>query len=335
TAIYPPFFYAPSIVATWIGRAARFSVIHTLYLARLLTGLVCCALIAAALRTALQAGMAGAALLVFALATLPMSLALQSACSQDGLMLATAAFAACQFARLRGVPGSRGFLAMCVGLALVAMARAPYLPLALVPLAAPVPWPRRLAGAALVAGACLAWVAAAAIFTAIDFTPDRGANVGAQLRLLLDPARDVALVARTIHELGANYVQQFVAGLGWVDVPFPRLFIVAACGVLGIALLPSLTWPGRASVVVGLSVLLAAGAIVVLQYLTWTALGAHIIDGIQGRYFLPLAMVLAGLAMWRGHGRLGQACAAIVMAFPAAAIGVTVRALVVRYYLGP
>jgi uncharacterized membrane protein len=76
--------------------------------------------------------------------------------------------------------------------------------------------------------------------------------------------------------------------------------------------------------------------IFVIQYLSWTRPGAEIIDGVQGRYFIPLAAALA-LAV-PGYRRLGP------LIRPAALGGlamfgvitplVVVQALVVRYYMG-
>ncbi|GAC1346226.1 MAG: DUF2142 domain-containing protein [Acetobacteraceae bacterium] len=333
TSIYPPFFYAPAVVGIWAGKLGHVSVVHTLVLARVLTGLVCCALIGGAIARCLRDGMAGAGLLIFAVATLPMSLSVASACSQDGVMLGAGAVAAAGLVRLRRRAGIGVFVAMCVCLGLMAMARPAYVALGLVPLAAGSMTRRaRWAGAVLVVLACLGWVAVAGSYAAIDTTASHGADVGAQLLGLLDPAHDLALALGTGRRFG-DYVEGFVGKLGWLDVDLPRSLIVAACvmlvgtGVVG--------WRGRpAGAWVALGVAISVGLVFLVQYLTWTAVGKTVVDGVQGRYFLPLAMVLSGIAGgWPRH-RLGRGLSALVVVFPVVAIGVTIRALIVRYYLG-
>lgn len=72
--------------------------------------------------------------------------------------------------------------------------------------------------------------------------------------------------------------------------------------------------------------------IFLLEYLSWTALGAGFVDGVQGRYFLPIALflpcLLPALPAWACRTLLVP-----VMAFPALSIAITVHSLVLRYYL--
>jgi len=333
TSIYPPFLYAPSVVAIWAGKGARLSVIHTLYLARLLTGLASCLLIGAALLVCWRCGQTGAALLIFVLATLPMSLALQNACSQDGLMLGLAALAAALFARERSGAGTGrlGGVAFC--LALIAMARPPYLPLALAPLAVPAPWRARLGAGAVIAACCLAWTALAASFAAIDTTAGHGANVRAQLTGLLDPARDFELVVNTFRVHGGIYLRGFVAGLGWLDVDVPPALLAASYAALALAALAALRRPGRAGALLAFLALASAGLIFLVQYLTWTAVGDPAVDGVQGRYFLPVALLLAGLGTTMRGGAFDRAAVGLALLYPVLSIGLAMRAIVIRYYL--
>ena len=71
-------------------------------------------------------------------------------------------------------------------------------------------------------------------------------------------------------------------------------------------------------------------------YITWTPPGAATADGVQGRYFLPLALIFAALPLPRGMPRsnhIRQVIVGIVAVFPMATLEVVMRAVVLRYYL--
>ena len=76
----------------------------------------------------------------------------------------------------------------------------------------------------------------------------------------------------------------------------------------------------------------AALSIFVLQYLSWSPIGGRTIEGVQGRYFLPLVPFL-GLVLPRGRIRLPSWALVALCAYPALSIVVTLRAIVFRYYL--
>jgi uncharacterized membrane protein len=81
---------------------------------------------------------------------------------------------------------------------------------------------------------------------------------------------------------------------------------------------------------------LCAAAIFGIEYLTWTAPGSPVVEGVQGRYFLPLAAVFSlSIPGWPRLGRWIEpwAVAAVIVlmiVMPPAVI----HSLVIRYYLG-
>jgi uncharacterized membrane protein len=80
----------------------------------------------------------------------------------------------------------------------------------------------------------------------------------------------------------------------------------------------------------------AVALVFALQYLSWTAPGSDLVDGVQGRYFIPVAVVFA-LAMpsWRGLGARARPFALVGLASLGVVTPVVVvHALVMRYYLG-
>lgn len=80
----------------------------------------------------------------------------------------------------------------------------------------------------------------------------------------------------------------------------------------------------------------SAGGVALIQYMTWTALGAPVVDGIQGRYFLAPALLLS-IPLRRHPKPCGSNTAvwlaAPVLAFPIVSIAAMMHALVWRYYL--
>lgn len=333
TAVYPPPFYAPAVVALWIGRAGRMSVVQTLYLARGLTALAAGAAIAAALALALSAGATGAAVLIFVLATLPMSLSLQSAVTQDGLLLGTSALAAALLARLRQAPRGGELVALCVCLALIGATRPPYALLAFVLLFLPVPWSGRIAAVASAVAAAGLWSAFANREAGVPLLP--GVDALAQLRILLDPARTLILVADTLAGQGPDYWSAFIGRLGWLDVALPHWFVRIASAVLALAAVAGVSLRGGVAAGLILAALASSLAVLLAMYAISTTVGGPVIEGVQGRYFLPPALLLAGLGtqlplLWPGWIVRGAA-----LALPAVGIGVTMRAIVLRYYLWP
>lgn len=333
TSIYPPWFYAPSVVAVRIGRAGRMTVLQTLYLARLLTALASCALLTAALVICCNAGASGAALMIFTVATLPMTMSLQNSVSQDGVLFGVLAVAAALLARMRMMPGdARGFAVLCLCLALAASARPPYVFLALLVLVTPVGWSARLWGTACIVLTCGLWTALASHAAGIE-AAGRGGTMADQVSHMRDPVWDLFVASNTLRDAGWNYMTEMVGQLGWLDVWLPRWLIDAALGVFALAALAAMDLRGRSALIVAAALLLSVGSVFGAIYLTWSPVGATWVQGVQGRYFLPLLVLLAAIGTTLARSPLGMVAYAVSVAFPLVSLGVTMRAIVVRYYL--
>ena len=73
-----------------------------------------------------------------------------------------------------------------------------------------------------------------------------------------------------------------------------------------------------------------------ILYLTWSPVGGPVVNGVQGRYFLPLAMLLAAAAPMLGTDRLAPLRRLLVLAvalFPAYSLGTALSAVIARFYL--
>jgi uncharacterized membrane protein len=345
-AMYPPFFYLPAAAAVLAGRMTRMTVVQTLVLGRVLTGLSAVTIGAAAIALCDTA-----APMLFGILTLPMAFSLMASSAQDGVMLGASALAGALMLRAhRGIARRPRWtcLLLAIALGLVAMARPPYLGLAVVMATLP-SWPRgwRVWSVLGVGGAVAAWVGVTAMLTAANVGAVVGADPAAQLAYLgAHPRALPAIALRTLAEHGREYLDQFIGQLGWLDTDLPETYRVCAWLVLGLALGaamlgPRRVTPGRAgppwaglALVAGLSLCLIG--IFGLQYLTWTVPGHDTVGGVQGRYFLPPALVAAGMVPAFGRSGLRGLRVGMVLAvalFPVVSIAVVIQTVVARYYL--
>ena len=329
TALYPPTLYLPSVLGEASARAAGLSVLQGMLLSRLLNGAASAAITAVAI--ALSGGLAP---LLFTLSCLPMVLALSGSMSQDGPMIALSALSAVLLVRTPAI--RHGFALGCLGLAVVAMARLAYLPLCLLPLLSAAPLRARLGGAVGAVAAVLGWTL---LTDRVSLPSAAAAHAAGQVHaLLLHPRLLPVLVRSTVHiqwREGCPYCRESVGVLGWLDTPLPNPYY-ALTGLVLLAAFWASRAPGsfdarRRAAVAGL-VAAAVGAVFVLQYLSWSPIGSRIIKGVQGRYFLPLVPFL-GLVLPQGRVRLPSWALGALCSYPALSIVVTLRAIVLRYYL--
>ena len=333
TAQYPPTLYIPAALAVGIGQFTRLSVDRTLYLARAIGAVI------AVLLSFIGIVLSRRTRYVLAtLAILPMTCTLDASVSQDGLMIALTILAVGWIDRIieRGFSaGGWEFLGLAVAIGCVAMARPPYLPLVLLlPLASfRLRWPVILSVLAVIA-ATGAWSALVADKIMITFPR---ADPTEQLKFLwAHPAHFGILVLHNLQDLGGAYAIQFIGRLGWLDTALPFWYILFGCAVLACGFLAAMSGASHRAWLAFLAVAAAAFIVFAIQYVTWTPAEADHIDGIQGRYFIPLAAAFA-LAI-PGIRPLGSIFRPLAIAglcvFGAITPFVTVQALVVRYYLG-
>lgn len=301
-ATYFPAVYLPAATAVFAARRLHASPAQAFMAGRRMNVLTFALAGAAALALARRGRTLIAATLL-----LPMSLGLAASLSGDAMMIAMAALAAACLTRR----GHGEWWAAAALLTLVGLTKLPYAPLLLTLAAGRTALPVRLGVVALSAALMLGWTAYNQA-TVMGITPLPPYEAGplwpgpprqfaavdpaAQLRVLMErPAQAVALVARTFGQ-EIQIWPNLIGELGWLSIALPDWLYAVWTGTLAAAALGLLVERGAGPVpapVALLGVALGAWAIMLAQYLGWTQVGATVIAGVQGRYFLPLLPFLA------------------------------------------
>ncbi len=338
TIQYPPLLYAGAGLGLALGQRAGLGPYDAMIGARIVN--IAQFLVLGAL--ALWLAVAGR-LTLFVILTLPMTLFLAASVSQDGLMIAAAALAAALTSRIwkHPSPAAWRIALLAAVLAVVITARPSNAPLAILLLLpmADAAWRSRLIAFGAVTLVTLGWsgLIAAEVSVPINLV----ANAGGQLAAMrADPGLLWRASWTALQDYGLNYLEQMVGWLGILDIILPRrvmlLYLLPiAAAVLGDLIQPA-TGP-RLRPYAALLILVGGAFLAALsQYLTWTPVGGTRIEGVQGRYFLPLAVILglglAGLAPFAPRWR-GLAVLAALTAVPITAV--TLPAIIMARYFGP
>ena len=342
SAPFTPVPYLPQAagiaMARWLGAPA----LGLLYAARLANLLAATALIWLGLRR-----LPSYSWLLTMLALTPMALFLRASASADALATAAAFLLACTVARLAWGEEGQGrwsdVAVVIAGSAALCLSKPVYLPLAFLVLlipAARLPGRRQLAVYLLqgaITGAAFALAMATAGAVDVSIRPDAPVDADRQIAdALAEPLRMARIAAEDYLHRGDRYLAQIVGQLGWLDVNLPKPLVGAYVFVLGLLALVDtrstvlVTLPQRVLLV--LMALATLALVSASQYASWTPYGADYVEGIQGRYFLPLAPA----AVWVFHSRRFGAEPALlnrVLPWPSlVALGVALRAVLHRYY---
>lgn len=141
--------------------------------------------------------------------------------------------------------------------------------------------------------------------------PGTPVNPAAQLyHIVQDPTHYLrAVLVSHFTTASDQLLVEFVGVLGWLDTPIPLWTVGLYYSLFLLALSPPqpAVVPSRPQRLLALGLwLIAVQVIDVLLYLTWTRVGNVTIQGLQGRYYLPLAplIVIAGYGLVRTEQKL-------------------------------
>jgi len=298
TACYVPFLYLPQAAAIGVGRLFGLAPILLTYAGR--AGNLAAWLCLGQLTLTATPIMRWPMLLLL---LMPMSLFEAASLSADAMTNALSFLftAYCVKFAVRETDriGSREWALLTLLCATVAVSKQVYLPLGALVLWIPARKfggrQRRIvylvvagAATALAWGAWTLWVAKTRV-ELLPYTsfPDQIAFI------LHHPGQFLRIVFITLSDHPSNQLRSFVGILGWLDAPLSNRFIKSYYFMLALTALAT----GGAGIRVSarqrlLAIAVAAAcvlALLVVCYAVWTRVGDPIVEGIQGRYFIPLS----------------------------------------------
>ncbi|HEX7150634.1 MAG TPA: DUF2142 domain-containing protein [Thermoanaerobaculia bacterium] len=290
-ASYTPVPYAPQLAAALLGRAFALRPPHVFYLGRLFNLAAFLAIVAFAIRTTPAVPWGFCTIGLF-----PMSLYLAASWSPDTMTVACAL--AVTAVALRGARAAKpltGNRSEPVFAFLLGLCKPGYSHLAFLAL----PKKRWVGMIAAVVGTALSlwWLSRSPIGT------------GAQWPCIqADPLRALGVLTSDLTGNAFLYFEEAVGRLGMLDVFLPPFVIWAELALLVLIALTAsdrVAWGER---VMALLIFISAALFIMLSmYMAWTKPCATNVEGIQGRYFLPiLVLPLVALAnpawKWRKVG---------------------------------
>lgn len=300
-AFYSPVPYMPQAVVVAVAQRANAKPVLVFYLGRTANLLVAVLVIALAIHLVPRAS-----LLIAAVSLLPMALFLFGSWSADAITIALAILVAALWFRSiesREMVTVRETVAITIAGLALALCKPVYFLLGLTAFAVPGSRFRSrghragFAGAAV--GATVAGTLVAAGYARSGFyniRADLPVDPSAQLRCMAsDPIRFLGVLLGDLIANGRVYIEGVIGRLGWNDLKLPAwLIVLELLVVLIVALSGAMELgPARRIVAIGIA---AATVVVILvsQYLVWSIICGDKLEGVQGRYFVPIAVLALG-----------------------------------------
>ncbi len=332
TALYSPVGYVPATVCAAVAAAAGAPVLVWVYAARLGTLAGYLAVGWLAVRTTPVCKWPA----VVALCS-PVGLFLAGSVSADPMTTGLAFLGTALVLRAALAPGrvtAGAAVAVAVVLAGVTLCKSAYVPMACLTLAVR---PSKWGGWARAAGVSLAAVVAVAVWSGLTHPQgvrQRGGDPAVQMAWVIHhPVRYAAVFAGAVREHGVDWVDESVGVLGWLDAPvWPPVVVGFYAALFWLTVAygePAGVGAGpRAWAAVGIAG--CTWLIALASYLVWDAPAAAHLEGVQGRYFLPLLLGGCVVLHRRGGYAVRPAWVAVLLAGVG---GCTVWTLARRYEL--
>jgi uncharacterized membrane protein len=299
--LYSPATYAPQIAAAAVSRALRVRPFYQFFAGRLATLVFCVIAVALICRAAPEY-----AALIETAALLPMALFLFGSWSADALTIVAAFLTSALLLRrvipsrgdgeespgtLQGIPRfARNDIAIVLAVAWLSFCKPPYVFMALLVVAAPVP--RRFVALVMAVMAAGTIASSAMTMTAMTTPGERTRPIDtrAQLRFIAaEPLHFAYVIAHDFRLNARDYVESMTGRLGRYELKLPQwctLLLLAMLAAVGMTCGPPL--PPRARLLIWAIVAAIWLATVTYLYLTSSIAGGDVIEGTQGRYLVPL-----------------------------------------------
>lgn len=348
--VYPPSGYIPQIVAILIGKLLNWSPLALLYLGRLFNFCVWLFLI----YLAIQITPIGKWVFLF-LALTPMSLFQAASFSQDAFIngiafLLIGFFLFLIFDKNKKDITSWDMLILITFLVLLSLSKQVYSSIGLLFLLIPVQKFKNfkyfvlkfcfLIGIIVIVNTSWQYLTKNLLR---DVVIGNGYNLDGQIFFISqNPINYLLIFFNTLYANGYHYLNSFIGNLGWLDTLLPNyIYILCFCGLIFISIVDneddkhiSYRQKGMFCVAIILSIL----GIFTGLYLIFNPVGAKIIIGPVGRYFIPISPLLF-LLLYNNTMRLSDkqknyAKLITVLAFIFILL-VTTQTIFLRYYSNP
>ncbi len=329
---YTPVPYVPQIMAVLVGRALNLRPTVTFYLGRIFNIALFVALIAVAIRIAPVGKW-----IFCAVGLLPMAIYLAASWSPDAATIALAflftalLLRACSAGETAGQrPALHGVLPLAFVGALLGLSKPAYVLIALLAFLIP---PRRFLVGTLVLLATLIGAGMSMANAARAHVPRQDAAVdpAAQQRCIIEqPLHFAQMAASHARQNAFEYTEQMIGRLGLLEIRLPLVIIWSDLLLLALAAFAS---GGKLPLTARLlSILLVAGTLagIAVAFYVGYSRSCDVIEGIQGRYFLPVVPLLL-LAISFPFSR-DRTFALLTLAVGCVANSVGVFAVVCHYY---
>jgi len=346
TSRYSPIGYIPQTLGVALGRISGLTVVHTLILSRLINGAFAIFISTLSLCWCHRGKLA-----MFAVLLMPMTISLFGSCNQDASLISITCLAFAVISRQiseRSPLSLRMTTVLALSLLIVSLERPPYAALLLVLL---IPgllpqwgkkpaWLPGLSLAGLLAILTVIWWLPA--FSSANVVTNPGAigivDARMQILYLFHHPGVLPAVMRGIYPQFPVYAVGFVGVLGWGDTLMPIPYYV----VMGLFLLVAMTteiayrskFMNSATVIILVATSSAVAGLLLIEYLTWTPVGSLILEGMQGRYLIPLAIAFCiGLPGFIRSDRVYRLATAAVVLCQFLTILYLPKVIIERYYL--
>jgi uncharacterized membrane protein len=307
TAFYSPVPYLPQALGIAVGKAFHLSPVILMYLGRLVN------LLSAVYLTFLALKITPIFKWVFFLLALtPMATYQRASLSADSFInsisiLLIATILKYAYDKHKNKIGTRDILVLFILTALLSLSKQAYFLIPFLYFLIPqhkIGSPKKylIISVLLVLTSAIAWISWGWIIKEI-YVPLRqeGVSIDEQAHFILsNPLRYALILLSEFNTNGEEYLKQFIGVIGCLDTHLPSLLRISYVAMIGfVALINS-----QNDVILSLKdkiklftvALSSVVLITTLVYLAWTPVGKEMIEGIQGRYFIPLANIMFLLA---------------------------------------
>ncbi|OGO38382.1 MAG: hypothetical protein A2W35_04015 [Chloroflexi bacterium RBG_16_57_11] len=161
------------------------------------------------------------------------------------------------------------------------------------------------------------------------------------LYILLNPLATIVLIFNSINQYGQFYINSFIGWFGWLTAPMPDfvyfLFLIGlSLAILGDMQNRFALTKGQKIIFLSVFLLYIVG-MMISMYIYWTPPANSIIEGVQGRYFIPIVPLLlyhAASLRRPEWGRLDRLFTGSVSVIVPVVLAFSFQTIYLKYFVG-